>query len=164
MQRIRLLFSLFCFVLLYVQCNQTHHTMINTKVSGMFSGVTLENTFFDSTKIHGTVHVVNFWAPNCSLCLEELPILNEFAKNNEHINLIFVAVRATHSHAKKIIDQLNIKGTVVLDKENKISSAFSVHAVPMTFVLDKQGVIRKKFLGIFNNAELQQSIKDALQF
>jgi cytochrome c biogenesis protein CcmG/thiol:disulfide interchange protein DsbE len=95
----------------------------------------------------GQVWLLNVWASWCTACREEHPALLAFAGQSRVpvIGLNYKDVRADG------IGWLNKFGNpysmTALDLDGRVGIDFGVYGVPETFVIDKKGIIRFKFIG-----------------
>ncbi len=101
--------------------------------------------------IKGKPALVNIWATWCISCKVEHPVLNEIAKTG--VNIYGVNYKDDNAAARKWLKefqdpyQLNIsdpKGTLGLD--------LGVYGAPETFLIDKNGIIRHKFVGVIDES------------
>ncbi len=98
--------------------------------------------YTDSDKIH----IVNFWAMWCAPCVKELPIFEEYEKNNENVEMTFVSLDFPEDIETKLKPFLEKKGitskVVLLDDPDanswidKIDPNWS-GAIPFTIIFNK---------------------------
>jgi len=98
--------------------------------------------YTDSDKIH----IVNFWAMWCAPCVKELPIFQEYEKNNKNVEMIFVSLDFPEDIETKLKPFLEKKGitskVVLLDDPDanswidKIDPNWS-GAIPFTIIFNK---------------------------
>ncbi|MGV8945407.1 MAG: TlpA family protein disulfide reductase [Lutibacter sp.] len=91
-------------------------------------------------------YVLVFWSTTCSHCLNEIPKLHEFSKNNTAIHVVAVALEDNKTgfekYAAKFTSWTNILG---LKKwENEMAQEYKVVATPTYFILDKNKKIIAK--------------------
>ena len=90
-------------------------------------------------------HIINFWAMWCAPCVKELPILQEYEKNNPDVELILVSLDFPEDIETKLKPFLKKKGitskVVLLDDPdsnswiNKIDPNWS-GAIPFTIIFN----------------------------
>ena len=113
---------------------------------------------FSPAEMKGKVWLFNLWADWCVSCKEEHPVLMEFARQN----IVPIIGLDYKDKREKAEDWLNKGGNPyvlnVFDAEGRIGIDYGVTGVPETFVIDKQGIIRDKIIGMVTPANLQERI------
>ena len=92
--------------------------------------------------------LLNFWATWCPYCREERPLLNSLYKEYKNKGLIIVAV-STDKSAQKVKDYLKkmpMEFTLLIDN-GKIAEIYGVYALPTSFLINRDGAIKQKFMG-----------------
>ncbi len=59
--------------------------------------------------------------------------------------------------AGKYLADNNLSLPVLLDTDRKVTTAYSITAIPTTFFIDRNGIIRHKVIGAFPNKEAIES-------
>ncbi|SDK59430.1 DsbE family thiol:disulfide interchange protein [Pseudomonas indica] len=112
--------------------------------------------------LKGKPALVNVWATWCVSCRVEHPVLNELAKRGVVIH--GVNYKDVNADAQKWLAefhnpyQLNIddaKGTLGLD--------LGVYGAPETFLIDKDGIIRHKFVGVIDERAWREQLAPLYQ-
>jgi cytochrome c biogenesis protein CcmG/thiol:disulfide interchange protein DsbE len=127
----------------------------------------------------GKVWLLNVWASWCVSCIQEHPLLVEFAKRNivPVVGLNYKEVRGdggidTRSLSPEAELSLARERAKVwlakhggdpyfasaMDLEGRIGIDYGVYGVPETFLIDKAGVIRYKHIGPLTPAAIEQKI------
>ena len=97
--------------------------------------------------LHGQVVVLNFFASWCVPCRVEHPILMRLAAQ-EKLPLFGVAYKDKPDDSRRILSQLGDPyRAIAVDAEGRLGIDFGVYGVPETYVIDKTGRIRKRFVG-----------------
>lgn len=113
---------------------------------------TIDGQKLQLTDLRGKVVLVHFWATSCTTCIQEMPELIRFYKNHQAQGLELIAFAMSYDPPNYVLNyaqsrQLPFK--VSLDANGDIAQAFSeVNATPTTFVIDSQGRIVKRYVGI----------------
>ena len=104
-------------------------------------------TAVTSAGLRGQVVVVNFFASWCVPCRIEHPVLMRLA-NQDKIAIIGIAYKDAPDDARKLLaDAGDPYRSVGLDLSGRTGIDFGVYGVPETYVIDRSGQIRKKFVG-----------------
>ena len=101
----------------------------------------------NSIRLHdlrGDVEMVNFWATWCGPCREEMPLLDElYARYNRvGFNLLGVNIDDDPERAQQMVETLGVEFPVVFDSAKEVSRQYRVEAMPVTILLDREGVVR----------------------
>ena len=99
--------------------------------------------------IKGKPALVNVWATWCVACKVEHPVLNQLAKQG--VTIYGVNYKDNNAAAQKWLRefhdpyQLNIS-----DAQGSLGLDLGVYGAPETFIVDKQGIIRHKYVGVID--------------
>ncbi len=99
--------------------------------------------------LKGKPALVNVWATWCVACKVEHPVLNALAAQG--VNIHGVNYKDDNAAAQKWLRefhdpyQLNIR-----DEQGSLGLDLGVYGAPETFLIDKHGVIRHKFVGVID--------------
>jgi cytochrome c biogenesis protein CcmG, thiol:disulfide interchange protein DsbE len=101
----------------------------------------------DLDALKGKPFVVNFFASWCVPCRIEHPLLMRLAEEN-HLPLYGIAYKDRPEDAKKLLGTFGDPYRLVgLDENGDTGLNFGVYGVPETYVIDKTGRIRRRFVG-----------------
>ena len=115
----------------------------------------------------GKVVIVNLWASWCGPCRAEMPAIQKLYEANKDRGLEVLAVNSTfqdtETDARAFIQNLNLTLPVLLDKDGAVSRRYLLRALPSTFIIDRQGLIRAVLVGgPVSKAVLQTKIESLL--
>ncbi len=127
---------------------------------------TIDGQQLTSESLRGKVVLVNFWATSCTTCIKEMPeLVQTYGKYRER-GLELVAVAMSYDPPNYVLNfaqtrQLPFK--VALDADGSNALAFGdVKLTPTTFLIDKQGNILKRYVGIPEFSSMHALIEKAL--
>ncbi len=111
----------------------------------------------------GQVVVLNFWATWCGPCKLEMPMLEQHYQALQGQKLVVLAVESGDplSDVQDFVTQNRLTFPVVADKAATVSDDYLVQALPTTFILDAQGIILQKHVGLLSQAQLDDYLKQA---
>ncbi|HLB96108.1 MAG TPA: DsbE family thiol:disulfide interchange protein [Acetobacteraceae bacterium] len=113
--------------------------------------------------LKGQVVLVNFFASWCVPCRIEQPILMRLAKQ-DHVALYGIDYKDQPAAAKRVLAELGDPYRAIgLDADGITGIDFGVYGVPETYVIDKNGQIRKRFVGPLTEQSLQQELLPLLK-
>jgi len=95
----------------------------------------------------GKVVVLNFWASWCAPCLEEFPSLIQLQRDMPNVVVLAVSFHDDEDAYKTYIAENHIDLLTVFDATEKSNLAYGTTRPPETYIIDKNGIIRRKFIG-----------------
>ena len=101
------------------------------------------------SQYRGQVVVLNFWATWCPPCIEETPALvrMQSVMKSKNVTVIAVSIDADDAAYHKFLKDYNVNMVTVRDESRKASNLYGTFGWPETYIIDRQGVIRRKFIG-----------------
>jgi peroxiredoxin len=95
-------------------------------------------------ELRGDVVMVNFWATWCGPCREEMPILNRLHEKYRAagFTLLGVNVDDKSGNAVQMAQRLRVGYPLLHDNDKLASRQYDVSAMPMTFLIDRDGKLR----------------------
>ena len=156
------IFVLFCFVVLlkglcisntYVPDTKVGKQLLSFKAKKLFNN---EEVISDELFFENKIYLLNLWASWCVPCRTEHPLLMQLS-NNPSIRIIGLNYKDDLTNAKKFINQMgNPYSEILIDNDGTISIELGAYGIPETFIIDKNKIILKKFVGPIND----QSVKE----
>lgn len=101
----------------------------------------------DLSKLRGQVVVLNFWASWCAPCVEELPSLEQMQRDLPQVKVVAVSTDDDAAAYQRFLTQHSVSLLTVRDGEQRSNAMYGTFRYPETYVIDKNGVIRRKFIG-----------------
>ena len=101
------------------------------------------------SQFRGQVVVLNFWGSFCPPCIEETPSLVQMQKRLKDKGVVVLAVSIDTDDIAyhKFLKDYKINLITVRDGAQKSSSLYGTFGWPETYVIDRNGMIRRKFIG-----------------
>jgi peroxiredoxin len=101
------------------------------------------------SQFRGKVVVLNFWSIWCGPCLAEMPSLNKLYLEFKDRGLVVISVAEDPAEkpVKSYVQEKGIAFLILIDKDKKVYFKYSLFGIPVTFLIDKKGVIAEKFIG-----------------
>ena len=114
----------------------------------------------------GKVVILDFWATWCPPCRAEIPSFIELQKEYGDQGLAVIGLSLDESGAaavKKFVERAGMNYTVVMADQAVAGAYGGVEAIPTTFVIDRQGRIVARHVGLTSRGEFEKEIKPLLK-
>jgi len=99
----------------------------------------------------GDVVLLNIWATWCGPCRVEMPSIQalheEFAPRGLKVVAVSIDNRGKDREIQKFAKEYGLTFEILHDAEGRIRRAYQASGVPETFVIGRDGIIRKKEIG-----------------
>lgn len=98
----------------------------------------------------GKVVILNFWATFCAPCRREMPALETLWRDYRERGLVVLAVAADRGDVEivqRFIDEGGYTFPVPLDPAGKVRNRYEVIALPMTYLIARDGRFSGRALG-----------------
>jgi cytochrome c-type biogenesis protein len=120
-------------------------------------------TTFALSDFRGQVVVLNFWATQCSYCLEELPHIQQlYDEWSTELVLLTIAKGQEPTTVAAFMQDEGFTFPVIVDGEKLVSSQYRVTGIPRTFFIDSDGYIMGIKRGYFDSYEEIEDILDQI--
>lgn len=148
MKNISLLILLLCLSLFIAACGQGPVATVGNPAPD-FDTIDLKGNVWSLSKLKGQVVFLNFWATWCPPCREEMPSMQRlYAKlPKDKFEMIALFNRDEPAAVKDFVAKLDITFPILSDEHNFAGTKYGLIGLPETFIIDKQGIIREKFIG-----------------
>lgn len=105
----------------------------------------------------GKVIILHFWGSTCGYCREEIRILSVLHREKENDLLpVSINVGETPLAVNKFIDKLDPGYPVLLDSSSEVAKQYGIFGIPVTFLVDQEGIVRFRIFGEINEAGLRK--------
>jgi cytochrome c biogenesis protein CcmG/thiol:disulfide interchange protein DsbE len=109
------------------------------------------------------VTLVNVWASWCVPCHDEVPMLDELAKD-KRIRLVGINYKDQADNARRFIGRYgNPFSAVGADPNGRAAIEWGVYGVPETFVVGRDGRIAYKLVGPITETNLKTTLMPAVE-
>jgi len=105
----------------------------------------------------GDIVLINFWATWCGPCRQEIPLLMELQEKfkNDRFVVLGITIDTNHREVEQFLHDMLVTYPILFDEGQVLSEQFEVKAMPSSFILDRDGIIRFEHIGFKPNyAEL----------
>ena len=109
--------------------------------------------------MHGKWTLVNFWAPWCPTCLQELPDFVAVQKAHHDLQVIGVAVMyKSRKEVNEVASQLSVSYPVVYGSEDIASNFGGMEGLPTTYLYNPSGKLVGRHAGPLTEEQLEQAL------
>ena len=113
---------------------------------------------FSHADMKGKVWLLNVWASWCVACREEHPVLVELARSKA-VPIIGLNYKDERVDGMRWLSRFGDPYQLsAFDRDGRIGIDYGVYGVPETFLIDKNGVIRYKRIGVVTPEILRDKI------
>src|SRR6202051_572291 len=158
-------------IMLVFGIQRVHHSKVVPpgKLQGQpapdFTLTTPEGKTMKLSDFHGKAVLLNFWATWCGPCKVEMPWFVDLQKQygSQGLQIIGVAMDdGSKEDIAKFAKDMGVNYPILIGKESVGDQYGGVPALPETFVVGRDGKIVDKILGLRGKAEIEDSIRKAL--
>jgi cytochrome c biogenesis protein CcmG/thiol:disulfide interchange protein DsbE len=126
------------------------------------SSLTEPDRQLNATDVKGQVSVLNVWATWCISCQVEHPVLMRMAADG--VPIIGVNYKDYREAALKYLElHGNPFRFSVFDEKGDLGLDLGVYGAPETYLLDKDGQIRYRFVGVLDDQKWETVLKPRYQ-
>ena len=137
--------SLACLALI-AGCNRGDHPAQVGKLAPDFTVSDGANTVHLAS-YRGKTVLLNFWWSQCGPCIQETPGLEALHHDRPDIAIVGVSIDDDADSYRNFLTRFHVDLTTVRDPTQAAAKLYHTEAWPETYIIDKDGVIRRKVVG-----------------
>lgn len=111
----------------------------------------LDGAAIGSDQLKGKVVVVDFWATWCPPCIKEVPGYTELVRRHGAAGLVIVGIsldQAGPDVVKGFAERFKVNYPLAMGDAATVAAFGGVEAIPTTFLIDREGRIRDRKVGL----------------
>lgn len=110
--------------------------------------------------LRGKAVLINFWATWCPPCREEMPDLERAYGKYRDQGVVFLGIDQGESAdtVRRFVQRYNYSWTFLLDSDLKVSNSYRASAIPMSFFVDREGILRDIHVGPLSSSALDSRL------
>jgi cytochrome c biogenesis protein CcmG/thiol:disulfide interchange protein DsbE len=118
---------------------------------------------FSPADMRGQVWILNVWASWCTACRDEHVRLLELSRAGT-VPIVGLGFRDGPREARAWLRQLGDPFVAsMVDGDGRVATDYGVRAVPTTFVIDREGVVRYRHDGVLTRRALERDVLPAVR-
>ena len=115
--------------------------------------------------LRGQPVVLNFWASWCAPCRQEIPQLVDAYGRFRGQGLVVVGVNM--QEGKSIVgpyaEDFGMDFPIAIDVDGEVGDAYRLLGLPVTYFIDREGIVRSVFTGPFEESEQGTEVRGAIE-
>lgn len=132
-------------------------TLPDVDITGLTSGESSQ-----LSEIEGPA-VVNLWATWCAPCRAEIPDFEEVhQERGDEVTFVGINVGEDPAVAADFLDEVGASYEQYADLDGEVSTELRATSMPVTVVIDEDGVITTRHLGPLDQQGLNEAIDEAV--
>ncbi len=142
--------------------------VIGVKVGNIppdFALVDLDGNTVTLSHLRGKTVVMNFWATWCPPCRAEMPALEALYQEykDRDVLVLGVDVRESPDKVRPFIQKYGYSWIFVQDVSGAVSRTYGIRAIPTTFFIGKEGLIREVSIGAMSKDVMEAKLIAAMR-
>ena len=128
----------------------------------------LDGSTVTLSKLQGQPVLINFWASWCAPCRAEMPEIVRAYEAHKTDGLTVLAINMTFQdslpEAQAFAKEFQMPFPVLLDESGAVArDAYRVPVLPMSFFIDRKGVIAHRQIGAMNGKQIDTFVGEILK-
>lgn len=119
------------------------------------------------TQFEDQVRVVNFWATWCGPCVAEIPDFQAFHEKYEDQGVKVIGIALDKEGAEIVrpfVEEMDMTYLTLIDTDGMSAAKFGgVYGIPTTFIIDREGMVKKKRVGLMSYENLKTAVLPLLE-
>ena len=125
---------------------------------------TVDGEIVSSDDFENKVLLIDFWATWCPPCRKEIPgFINLYKKyKDKGVEIIGISLDKDMDKLESFIDENNINYTVLVGNKEVADAFGGIQGIPTTFIIDKNGNVEFKQVGLAPEKKFEEELKKVL--
>jgi DsbE subfamily thiol:disulfide oxidoreductase len=115
--------------------------------------------------LRGQVVFLNFWATWCPPCRAEMPEIESIHQKykDKGVTVIGIDIRETVAEVRNYTEAGGYSWTFVIDRTGAVAADYAVSAIPASFFIDANGIIRAIHVGALTRGGMESRLAAAME-
>lgn len=120
----------------------------------------LDGHAFHLKSQRGKAVLIEFWASWCGPCRIEMPFVEKLYRCFQHNGLVVVGINDEDPEvAQEFLQDKDFTFPMLVDANQEVASAYEVEAIPTLVLIDQEGNIVRRNVGLGDERKLRESLK-----
>jgi peroxiredoxin len=130
-----------------------------------FTLADLDGNQVSLSDFRGKTVFINFWATWCPPCREEMPAIEALYQQYEDKDVVVLGVDIleTEGEVRQFVEEGGYSWTFVMDTTGEVTNSYQVVAIPTSFFIDKEGIIRAVSVGAMTKGAMEARLLVAME-
>ncbi len=135
------------------------------KTAPSFELVDLSGRRISLESLRGKVVLIDFWATWCDSCIEEVPELERLFQENKDKDFAFLGLSVDEGDPAAVAKFVSQHGVTypILFADRKTKRSYRIFGLPTKFLIDPEGVVRRRYLTDTPISAIETDIRSMLQ-
>lgn len=122
---------------------------------------TLDGNTIQLSDYRGQGVFLNFWATYCPPCKEEMPYMeSQYQKfKDKGVTVLAVDLGEPKIPVKRFVDKYELTFPIPMDKNESVMDAYGVGPIPVTFLINKNGVVEDRITAGLTESDIRKYMK-----
>jgi len=137
---------------------------LTNKPAPAFSLAALDGRPLTLAHLRGKVILLNFWATWCAPCQIEMPTFSAWQTQygRQGLQVIGISMDDDPALARRAVERLRVSYPVAMGNARLGARYGGVLGLPLTFLIDRQGIVRASFQGETDLHAIEKQIQSLL--
>jgi peroxiredoxin len=114
--------------------------------------------------LKGKVAGLYFWATYCPTCEASFPIIQRLSETYARKGAVILGVNPQFSElAARFLKQKGYRLRTLHDSYGKVSTSYGIYGIPVTILIDRNGMIARRYIGEVPEKEISDTIDKLLR-
>ncbi len=130
-----------------------------------FTLADLDGNQVSLSDFRGKTVFINFWATWCPPCREEMPAIEALYQQykDKDVVVLGVDILETEGEVRQFVEEGGYSWTFVMDTTGEVTASYQVGAIPTSFFIDKEGIIRVIQIGAMTKGAMEARLLAAME-
>ena len=123
---------------------------------------TLDGQTVRLSELRGRVVLLNFWATWCVPCRAEMPEIQSAYETNRArgFEVLAINLQERPDEIRPFLSELGLTFPVLLDRDGAVARQYLARALPASYLVDREGIIRYGRIGTLSHEVLAEQLRN----